>query len=452
MASSPAQGSWQCQGKRLLQFRTSPGTGAQRIQTRAWHCADGPSPAKNTPGAARGDPGSVPSRPGTWRQQRRPPGSAASSENTTGQKYFPALQRKQGGRERGRRDEEPGRRCCDSRGGGEGTPGGSGGERSTGTFGGHLCPARPHRGTGARRCPPGSDPSSNGASWGSRCPLCVRGIPKSVLCSPHRSPKVINANYPRGEAEDQGRMCSRAQKSGCRLPCPPGHPKNLPAIPSAEGPPHPSPPVQCPPNAVPGSPRVPSPARSYLLGAFGEPRVLGSPGAGGTELRAAGKKNSRHELCRERSGGAGRGEFSASRGAGGESPPKKSPGRVGNRRPRRPRVPVSPGAPGVRCPPSAPRSGAGPAHSEFPVTFPGMGSRERSQEVELIPRPAHAFPHTRPRLRNGASPASPPPRRDGDADLGGDFREGMGEGSGVCAPVDLRVQSPHPQCRPLSHG
>lgn len=324
MASSPAQGSWQCQGKRLLQFRNSPGTGAQRIQTRAWHCADGPSPAKNTPGAARGDPGSVPSRPGTWRQQRRPPGSAASSENTTGQKYFPALQRKQGGRERGRRDEEPGRRCCDSRGGGEGTPGGSGGERSTGTFGGHLCPARPHRGTGARRCPPGSDPSSNGASWGSRCPLCVRGTPKSVLCSPHRSPKVINANYPRGEAEDQGRMCSRAQKSGCRLPCPPGHPKNLPAIPSAEGPPILL--LLCSvPQTLSRGPLAspPQPAlTSWAL--LGSPGFWGAPGRAGRSCERRGRKIHGTNFAGKGAEGRG-GESSAHRGGLERRAPQKNP-------------------------------------------------------------------------------------------------------------------------------
>lgn len=225
----------------------------------------------------------------------------------------------------------------------------------------------------------------------------------------------------------------RGTESGVRAPIPPGHPKTSTPFPAQ---PH----TGLGPNllllwSVPQnrSPGVPWGPPSQLLppgrcqrGPPGSTGVLGSPGMSGTELRAAGRKNPRHELCREKE----RGGLSAWWGAGGESPPRASPGRVGRHRPARLWVPVCPGPPGVRCPPSAPRSGAGPAHSEFPVTFPGMGSREWSQEAELIPRPAHAFPRTRPPLTKRGEPgvAGPPARwRRG---LGGIFGKGWGGNSG----------------------
>lgn len=240
-------------------------------------------------------------------------------------------------------------------------------------------------------------------------------------------------------------MCPGAQKVGCRLPSPQGTPKTSSgAIPSAAPTQGSAPsfsffgvPLKICSQGSPGPPpprRPPPPASSYLLGgASGDPREApgfwGAPGRAGRSCERQRRKIHGTNFAGRRSGGA-----SAQRGgAGGEGPPRASPG---SRRPARRWVPVCPGPPpGCAAPPhpSAPRSGAGPAHSEFPVTFPGMGSREWGQEAELIPRPAHAFPSTRAPLTKRGEPgvAGPPERwRPG---LAGDFRErtgreGLGEG------------------------
>lgn len=106
----------------------------------------------------------------------------------------------------------------------------------------------------------------------------------------------------------------------------------------------------------------------------GSSEILGGPGASGTELRAAGKKNPRHELCREKE----RGGLSSSWGGGGGSPPKASPGRVGSHRPPRRWVPVCPGPPRGALPPqrSPLWSGAGPFRVSSDISRDGIQGTE----------------------------------------------------------------------------
>lgn len=244
-----------------------PGGAAVPVQNQPWHGSPPPSPCgwrpraprpalaghgwiqpagMNTPAAARGDGSAFPAS----RSGALPPGHVAAAASPARERcqcrehdraeIFPRPEA-QTGRERGRREEEPGTRgrarhrppggrCCDSpggRGGGRDPRSrsphreGSRGERST--FGGHLCPgssftslsppvlAGAHQGqTPPQTGHPGGLPGGASPAW---CPLCVGdpriglATPRLFPCSPHRSrlrsPKgVINVNQPRRENED----------------------------------------------------------------------------------------------------------------------------------------------------------------------------------------------------------------------------------------------------------
>lgn len=171
---------------------------SMRIQTtRAWPC----------PGSARMDPAQGRTRPERLgaigpasRHGALPPGHVAAAASPARERcqcrehdraeIFPRPAA-QTGRERGRRDEEPGTRtrarhrppggrCCDSAGTGRGAAGGDGSSGAVPDTGmapeasaaprpsGDTCARpsrlRPHR--GARRCPARPDPASNRASRG----------------------------------------------------------------------------------------------------------------------------------------------------------------------------------------------------------------------------------------------------------------------------------------------
>lgn len=179
-------------------------------------------------------------------------------------------------------------------------------------------------------------------------------------------------------------MCPGVQKVRCRLPSPQGTPKTSAPFP-AQHPhrarPHPSP-SECPQKSVPGGPLAGPP--SQLLppgrcqrGPPGSSGVLGSPGASGTELRAAGKKNPRHELCREKERRERGGPQSIVGGWRGD-PPKNIP-REGREPPSAPalgpRVPRHPR--GALPPQRSPLwSGAGPFRVSSDISRDGIQGME----------------------------------------------------------------------------